>query len=131
MFVLTYTGLKLIHVTCAALSISGYVARGLLMLNDSPLLRARWIRIVPHIVDTLLLASAIGLALILHQYPIAQHWLTAKVVALIGYIVVGAVGLRYGRTKRIRAVAFVGAIAIFCYIVAVALTHSASLGLSS
>jgi uncharacterized membrane protein SirB2 len=127
--VLAYPALKLIHVTCAALSIGGYVARGGLMLRGSALLNARWVRTVPHAVDTLLLVSAIGLALMLHQYPIAQGWLTAKVIALVAYVVVGAIGLRYGRTRRVRIAAFVAAVAIFGYIVAVAVTHSASLGL--
>lgn len=115
--------------SCAAFSIGGYIARGGLMLRDSALLNARWVRTVPHVVDTLLLASAIGLSLILHQYPIAQGWLTAKVIALVAYVVVGAIGLRYGRTRRIRIATFFGAVAIFAYIVAVAVTHSASLGL--
>lgn len=129
MSLFAYSALKFIHVACAALSISGYVGRGTLMLRGSALLQARWVRVVPHAVDTVLLVSAIGLTLVLHEYPIAQGWLTAKVLALIAYIVVGAIGLRYGRTRRVRATAFIGAIVIFGYIVAVALTHSASLGL--
>ena len=124
-----YAILKTIHVACAALSITGYVLRGSLMLGDSALLHARWVRIVPHVVDTLLLASAIALALMLRQYPLAQDWLTAKVAALVAYIVVGAVGLRYGRTKKVRTIAFVGAVLIFGYIVAVALTRNPALGL--
>lgn len=121
--------LKTLHVTCALLSISGYLFRGVLMLRDSPLLNARLVRTVPHVVDTVLLLSAIGLALRIHQYPFVQGWLTAKVIALIAYIVVGAIGLRYGRTKRVRVVAWIAAIVIFAYIVGVALTRSPSLGL--
>ncbi len=121
--------LKTLHVACALLSISGYLFRGVLMLRDSPLLNARLVRTVPHVVDTVLLLSAIGLALRIHQYPFVQGWLTAKVIALIAYIVVGAIGLRYGRTKRVRVVAWIAAIVIFAYIVGVALTRSPSLGL--
>ena len=121
--------LKTLHMTCAALSIGGYCWRGVLMLRDSPLLQARLVRIVPHIVDTLLLVSAVLLALRIHQYPFVQSWLTAKVLALVAYIIVGAIGLRYGRTKRVRAVAFAMAIVIFAYIVGVALTRSPSWGL--
>lgn len=115
--------LKTLHVACAILSVSGYCARGLLMLRDSTLLRARVIRVAPHIVDTLLLASAIALAVRLGQYPFVHGWLTAKVLALIAYIVLGAIGLRYGRTRRIRVVAWVAALLTFGYIVAVALTR--------
>lgn len=120
--------LKTLHVTAAVLSISGYFLRGMLMLFDSPLLRARAMRIVPHIVDTLLLASAVALAVRIHQYPLVHGWLTAKVLALIAYIVVGAMGLHYGRTKRIRALAFGAALLIFAYIVGVALTRQPFLG---
>lgn len=125
---LDYPTLKAIHVACAALSAGGYVVRGLWMLRDSPRLHARWVRVLPHVVDTLLLASAIGLVVVLHQYPWNQAWLGAKVLALLAYIAVGAIGLRYGPTKRVRATAWIGALAIFSYIVGVALTRSPSLG---
>lgn len=127
MVLLDYSILKLIHVTCAVLSISGYIGRGMLMLRDSPLLTARWVRTVPHVVDTVLLLAGIGLAVQIRQYPFVHGWLTAKVIALIAYVVVGAIGLRYGRTKRIRTVAWIGAILIFAYIVGVALTRSPTL----
>lgn len=116
--------LKTLHVACAVLSVSGYFARGLLMLRDSPLLAVRVVRVAPHIIDTLLLVSAIVLAVRLQQYPFVHGWLTAKVLALLAYIVLGAVGLRYGRTRRIRVVAWIAALATFGYIVAVALTRN-------
>jgi uncharacterized membrane protein SirB2 len=120
--------LKTLHVTAAVLSISGYFLRGMLMLFESPLLRARVMRIVPHVVDTILLASAIALAVRIHQYPLVHGWLTAKVLALIAYVVVGAIGLHYGQTKRTRALAFGAALLIFAYIVGVALTRQPLLG---
>ncbi len=115
--------LKYVHVSCVVLSISGYLLRGAWMMRESPWLRNKWARIVPHVVDTTLLGSAILLAIKIQQYPFAQGWLTAKVLALIAYIVVGAIGLKYGRTKKIRITAWLGAIAIFLYIVLVALTR--------
>ena len=123
-----YLTLKTIHVAAAALSISGFIVRGVWMLRDSPRLHSRGVRIVPHVVDTILLASAIGLLVVLGLYPWNYGWLTAKLLALVAYIVVGAIGLRYGRTKRVRAAAWVGAIVIFAYIVGVARTHSPTLG---
>lgn len=107
---------------CAAVSGSLFLLRGVWMLRDSALLQQRWARIAPHVVDTLLLASALTLAVWSSQYPLAQHWLSAKVTALLVYIVLGAIALKRGRTKPVRAVAFVGALATFCYIVAVAVT---------
>lgn len=115
--------LKTLHVACAVLSVSGYFARGLLMLRDSPLLAVRVVRVAPHIIDTLLLVSAIVLAVRLEQYPFVHGWLTAKVLALIAYIVFGAIGLHYGRTRRVRIAAWIAALLTFGYIVAVALTR--------
>jgi uncharacterized membrane protein SirB2 len=115
--------LKYLHVTCAVLSIAGYTVRGIWMMRESPRLQEKWVRVAPHIVDTLLLLAGILLALRIRQYPFVQGWLTAKLLALIAYIVVGAVGLKYGRSKKIRITAWVAAIAIFGYIVLVALTR--------
>lgn len=119
-----YATLKAIHAGCAVLSIGGFVARGVLMLRDSSLLGAPLVRIAPHVVDTVLLASAIALAWKSGQYPFAQGWLTAKLVALAAYIVLGTVALRRGRSKAVRATAFGLALATVLYIVAVALTRN-------
>ena len=115
--------LKHLHVTCAVLSISGFLVRGAWMIRESPWLQKKWVRVAPHIIDTILLGSAIVLAMQIQQYPLVHNWLTAKVLALIAYIVVGAIGLKYGRTKKIRITAWLGAIAIFLYIVLVAVTR--------
>jgi uncharacterized membrane protein SirB2 len=121
-----YETIKLIHVTSAAISISGFFVRGLWMLADSPRLRARWVRIAPHVVDTILLASAIYLAVTIQQYPGVNPWLTAKLVALVLYVVFGSIGLKRGRTKAIRVAAWLGALATFAYIVGVAVTRNAT-----
>lgn len=119
-----YIALKHLHVTFVALSGLLFLVRGIWMLRASPRLQQRWVRIVPHIVDTLLLASAIGLAVVSHQYPGQMPWLTAKVLALVAYIVLGAVALKRGRTQGVRTAAFIGALACFAYIVAVAVTKN-------
>ena len=119
-----FAALKQIHVTTAAVSYLLFFVRGIWMITDSPRLQRRWVRIVPHVNDTLLLAAAIGLALLIHQYPGTHAWLTAKVVGLLAYIGLGLVGLTYGKTRRMRIAAWVAAQAVFFYIVAVALTRS-------
>ena len=111
------------HVGCVILSLGGFAARGALMLIGSPVLETRLVRVAPHVVDTLLLASAVWLAWILHQYPFVHGWLTAKVLGLVAYIVLGAIALRRGRTKGLRVAAFIAASATAFYIVSVALTR--------
>lgn len=123
--------LKTLHVACAALSLAGFVLRGVWMLRGSPLLAARATRILPHVVDTFLLAAGIGLALRIHQYPLTHAWLTAKLVALLVYIVLGSLALRRGATRRGRSAAFAAAIAVFLYIAAVAVTRSPLPGMAA
>jgi uncharacterized membrane protein SirB2 len=121
-----YLAVRALHVGCAALSIAGFVTRGALMLADSPLLHHRFVRIAPHVVDTVLLASAIWLAWFLGQIPFAHAWITAKIAALLAYIVFGTIALKRGKTKEIRAAAFAAALASAGYIVWVALTRDAA-----
>ena len=119
----SYLIVQSLHVGCAALSVSGFAARGALMLADSPLLQNRFVRVAPHVVDTVLLLSAVWLAWALGQVPFVHGWITAKVLALLAYIFLGSVALRRGRTKAVRAAAFVGALATAGYIVSVAVTR--------
>ncbi|MGB6055936.1 MAG: SirB2 family protein [Burkholderiaceae bacterium] len=123
-----YLAVKHLHMSCVALSGTLFLLRGGWMLADSSMLARRWVRMLPHVVDTLLLTSAIVLAWWSGQYPLAQNWLTAKVLGLIVYIALGTVALKRGRTKAVRTAAFVGALLCFAYIVGVAVTRSATLG---
>ena len=91
---------------------------------DSDLQFRKWVRILSPTIDTLLLASAIYQAILISQYPLTHHWLTAKVVALLFYIALGMLALTYGRTKRIRITAWLAALGCFGYIVSVALTRN-------
>jgi len=119
-----YLALKYFHIGCVVASGSGFFLRGFWMLTNSARLQRRWVRIFPHLVDTALLGSAIALATISGQYPLAQGWLTAKVIGLIAYIVCGTIALKRGKTRFIRAVFFVVALLVFAYIVLVALNRS-------
>ncbi len=118
-----YLILKTLHVGSVALTGAFFALRGVWMLLDSRHLRARWVRVTAPIVDTLLLLTAIGLMLIIEQYPGTHSWLTAKIVALFAYIGLGMVGLRYGATRPVRTVAWLGALLVLAYILAVALTR--------
>lgn len=118
-----YNALKHLHVICGALSYVGFFVRGIWMMRDSPLLARRWVRILPHVNDTVLLASAIAIAALSRQYPFVHGWLTAKLIALAIYIALGMVALRPGPTRRVRVAAWVAAQAAFAYIVLVALTR--------
>ena len=128
---MTYVLLKHLHITAVALSVAFFVLRGAWMVAESPRLNARFVRIAPHVIDTVLLGSAIALALTVRQYPLVHGWLTAKVLGLVGYIVLGSIAIRRGRSRRARLAAFVGALACAAYIIGVAIIKSASLGLAN
>lgn len=118
-----YLLLRSVHVGAVVLSLAGFVLRGALMLAGSPLLGRRFTRIAPHVVDTVLLASALALAWQIGQWPFVDHWLTAKVLALVAYIVLGVLALGRARSPRARGLAFAGALTAAAYIVWVALTR--------
>lgn len=94
------------------------------MTNNSPWLELKLVKIVPHIVDTVLIITAIILSWQIKQYPFADDWLTAKVLALLVYIGFGMIALHYGKTKRQKILAFVLAVATYSYILAVAMTRT-------
>lgn len=116
--------LKHIHVSCAVISFALFFLRGIWSFNGSPIMRQRWVKIVPHAVDTLLLASALALAFTIQQYPLVDAWLTAKFFGLLLYIVLGSVALKYGKSKTIRMAAWLAAQVVFAYIVLVATNHN-------
>ena len=120
-----YLVLKHLHQTMVAASFALFVLRGVWMLRDSAKLNLRWVKVLPHVVDTLLLASAIGLACTLQQYPFVHAWLTAKLLALVLYIILGSLALRPGRPKPLRVLCFGAALVVFLYIVSAALAHDA------
>ena len=120
---LTYSTIKSVHVATAAITITLFVIRVGWMLWSPGLLQQRWVKIVPHVVDTVLLASALWLAWQLGAAG-THGWLTAKVVGLVVYIVVGTIAIKRGRTRRGRLGAAIAAVATFAYIVSVALTKS-------
>jgi len=117
--------LKGLHITCAISSYTLFFLRGIWSFKGSPIMRMRWVRIVPHVVDTLLLVCAIALTFAIHQFPFVDTWLTAKVIGVLLYIGLGFVALKFGKTRNIRILAWLLAQAVFAYIVLVAIDQNA------
>ena len=115
-----YALLKTIHQAAVVISFAGFFVRGVGMLNDATWLRHRAVKTLPHVVDTILIVSAVWLAWILRLTPANAPWIGAKIIGLLVYIAVGMVALRFGRTKPVRASAWIGAMLVFGYIVSVA-----------
>lgn len=73
---------------------------------ESDLLDNRWVKILPHVIDSALLASAVALVMLSGLYPFVFDWVTAKVLFLVAYIISGSIALKRGKTKPIRITAF-------------------------
>lgn len=121
-----YHVIKLLHILFACVSITGFITRGILSLRQSALLQQRWVRIVPHINDTLLLLSGITLVIQTGYNPLQHAWLAEKIALLFVYIGLGLMTLRYARSRRARRIYFVLAIFSFIGIVIIALSKSAA-----
>ena len=117
--------LKLGHVACVVISGSLFIFRyaRLSLYPDQPLTKA--LKVVPHINDTVLLFSAIGMLNLIGLNPFKTPWLLAKIVALLVYIVLGTICMRSLPGSRRQAVSFVAAISVFAYIVLVGLSKQA------
>jgi uncharacterized membrane protein SirB2 len=113
---MAYGAVKHIHVVTVVVSWMLFFVRGVWMISDSPHVEARWVRVLPHVNDTILLAAAIYLATFFGLQP----WIVAKLIALVAYVLIGMIAIRYGPTKAVRIAAWLLAQCVFLYIVAVA-----------
>jgi len=108
----------------AIATISGFILRGYWMMQRSDKLQLKVVRIAPHIIDTLFLLSGFALLWVLQLNAFSQPWLLAKFSGLIGYIILGVFALKRGSTMQIRVISFIAALALFAYMVGVALARS-------
>ncbi|MFZ5484083.1 MAG: SirB2 family protein [Pseudomonadota bacterium] len=117
-----YALLKLIHAGTVYITFGLFLVRGVWMLLDSPRLQDRWVRVVPHLNDTLLLTAAIAMLVVGGLNPLTNPWLIAKILGLLLYIGLGTMALKRGKTKGQRTLYFVAALATIGYLIAVAVT---------
>jgi len=116
--------LKNIHIFSALISFTLFFIRGLWVMRGSAMMQQKWVKIVPHVNDTILLGTAIALTISIGQYPFVDGWLTAKLLALVAYICLGIEAFRLAKTDRGRAAAWLAALVVFLFIVSVAMTKA-------
>jgi uncharacterized membrane protein SirB2 len=110
-----YFLVKHIHLTAIFLSVSFFILRFVWLLRSSPMLQAKWVKILPHVVDTVLLISAATLCVLIGQYPMIDTWLTQKLLFVILYILMGFVTLKWAHTTALRWLGFIGALACIMF----------------
>ena len=121
---MNYEAVKLVHQTSVAISGIGFLVRGAAALQSAAWLRSGIARTLPHVVDSVLLASALLLAWQWRGVPGGAPWLVAKVCGLLVYIALGMIALAPRRPIQVRLSAWLGALLVFAWIVSVALTKN-------
>lgn len=117
-----YMMAKHLHLTAVGLSILFFIFRFIWSQFNAEALSKKWVKILPHIIDTVLLASAIWLCVILSQYPLVNAWLTFKVIGVVLYIVFGLFALKKAKTATGRWSFFVASLAVLTATAMVAVT---------
>jgi uncharacterized membrane protein SirB2 len=118
-----YPEIRLVHIAAALASGGLFFVRGLANVAGTGWARAAPLRYLSYSIDTVLLTAALMLATILRQYPFQQPWLTAKVLLLVVYIVLGFLAFWKARTRAARVTLWLAALAIYAFIFSVARAH--------
>lgn len=128
----TFTLLLGVHLTSVTLSVSLFVLRFWWRYTRHALASARWTRVVPPLIDTVLLLSGAGLIIKTHILPFTEQgtWLTEKLFGVIIYIVLGFIALDYrqARSQQARVIAFPLALVVLYIIIKLATTKVPLLG---
>lgn len=119
-----YQTMKLVHIGTALLTVGSFLLRGLWMLSGSAMLDHKLTRVLPHIIDTIFLASGIYLLVKIGAGTLGEPWMLFKIAGLVAYVALGIVALRRGRTMAVRTTAFIAALAVFAYAYGVAVAAS-------
>lgn len=124
----TYIIFKHIHMTAALASGAFFLLRGLWMMQESSLFNAKLVRILPHVIDTILLVSALVLVGMMGAFP---AFVLVKVAALFVYIALGMMAFRFLKGWGGRVFMFFSALAVYAFIVSVAISKNPQGFLSS
>jgi uncharacterized membrane protein SirB2 len=119
-----YPEIRLVHIWAVSMSGALFALRGLaLVVAGAGWPKAMPVRLLAYTIDTTLLTAALMLMTLVGQYPFVDGWLTVKVLMLVLYIGLGTMAFRPGRTKTARVGFFAAALAVYGFIVSVALSH--------
>jgi uncharacterized membrane protein SirB2 len=118
-----YAQIKAVHIAAVMASGLLFLLRGAAVQFGATWAMAAPLRYLSYSIDTVLLTAALMLATILHQYPFVHGWLTAKVLLLVCYVVLGSFALKRGRTRAVRTWCWIAALLVYLFIVSIARAH--------
>ncbi|MEM0910255.1 MAG: SirB2 family protein [Pseudomonadota bacterium] len=117
---MNYLLIKYIHVLCVILSFSLFILRLRWSFVNASMLEKRWVKVIPHMIDTALLFSAISLV-IAGSWALVDHpWILMKIAALLLYIILGSFALKRAKTLSSKITFSALSVAVFAYIVSIA-----------
>ncbi|PSW04028.1 SirB2 family protein [Photobacterium lipolyticum] len=118
------------HKAAIALSVLLFVARYCLMMANSQLTEKKFLKVTPHVVDTVMLLSGIGLIMMTGIMPFTEtgSWLTQKLSCVLAYVALGFFTLKYGKNKVFKTFAFFGALGWVMAAANIAVTKTSFLG---
>lgn len=119
---MSYKLLVSLHVISAMISLLLFIGRGIWVMQHDQQPRPRWMKWLPHVNDSVLFILGIILMLTIQQFPITYNWLTVKLTALVIYILLGMVVMKWAKNRRTRFIAWLSALVVFAYMVGVAIT---------
>lgn len=119
------TGLAHTHMLMAMLTIAVFVLQGILALAAPAVLRHKAMRIIPHVIYTLLLVTALALLVVYGWNPLAFGWIIMKIILLVVFIGLGIIAFRPSFPAATRVACWVVALGALLWAYSSALTRSA------
>lgn len=119
-----YPQIRAVHIAAVVLSGLLFLVRGGAVQLGASWAMAAPLRYLSYTIDTVLLTAALMLATIIHQFPFVQGWLTAKVLLLVVYVVLGSFALKRGRTRAVRTSCWIAALLVYLFIFSIARAHN-------
>ncbi len=120
---MSYLAWKHMHVTFVALSVVLFALRFLWVSLDAKIVRQKWVKIVPHVIDTLLLVTIIGLM----SHRPWDAFASNKVLGLVVYIAAGIVAMKAAKAWQ-RTLGFLVALGAIGFLFHVAFSKQALIG---
>lgn len=116
---MNYLLLKYFHIFCVASSFALFFVRGMWMMRAYPPAQERWAKVLPHIVDALLVLTAVGMIAIAPKLGLPV-WLQVKIGLLVVYVLLVLVVFRLGRNRLQKGAAWLAGLALFLFVTTVA-----------
>lgn len=92
---MTYEIVKTFHIITVYLSVVLFNFRFILKMIESTRTLPKLLRVLPHVIDTLLFISGLWLIYLIHAIPFVNAlWLGVKLILLVCYILLGTATLK-------------------------------------